>query len=254
MSLNLNHILDQITTPVSFGKPNTRQVKKYFKIFINFNYIAGFIYAFYFFITTSRAENMFERRLWAFECWLILSFYGLFIYLFYLEKTALENQRGLYRFMHIQAFEIIDQPAKKVIAWFKSLEKNPSKYRFDTHQGVEVLEGSLLKQGSKFATREKFLFVTIGLSFKTIKVEENMFEFKVIEPKLIKKLGVRGKFEVLPVSDFQSRLDLIVYSRAKTFFTRIAVALLLYLSPIRVIVSRQLFKEIRFVKKQVESK
>ena len=254
MSLNLNQVFDRLTTPVSFGKPNARQLKKYFKLFINFNYITGFIYAFYFFLTTPRNTQMLERRLWAFECWLILSFYGLFIYLFYLEKSALENQRGLFRFMHIQALEIIDQPQKKVVAWLKTLDTKPSNYQFDSHQGIEVLEGSLSTEGSKFFTKEKFLGIVMQLQFKVVSVDKDLFEFALIGPKWLRKLGVKGRFVVLPVSDGQSRLELVVYSRAKTFVTRIVSALVLFLSPARLLISRQITKEVKFIKQSVESK
>jgi hypothetical protein len=254
MPINLNRVLDQITTPVSFGKPNTRQVKKYFKIFINFNYIAGFIYAFYFFITTSRVENMFERRLWAFECWLILSLYGLFIYLFYLEKSALEEQRGLYRFMHIQALKVIEAPMDKVINWFNSLADEPEQYQFNSHQGVKLLKGSLTQKGSIFETKERFLGVMIGLKFRVSKVTDNQFEFKLIEPKWLKNIGVQGRFEVQPLVEERSRLELVVFNSSKTFFGRIFAALFLYLSPVRLAISKQIRKEVRFIKRQVERK
>lgn len=252
MPINLNRLLDQITTPVSFGKPNARQMKKYFKIFINFNYITGFIYAFYFFITTSRQNNMFERRLWAFECWLILSFYGLFIYLFYLEKSALEDHRGLYRFMHIQALKIVEAPVDEVTDWFKSLTEHPEKYQFRSHQGIELLKGSLTTKGSVFETKEKFFGITLRLKFKVSKVTDNQFEFKLIEPKWLKKMGVRGRFEVLPLVRDQSRLELVVFNKANTFFGRIFAALIIYLSPIRIAISKQIRKEVRFIKRQVE--
>ncbi len=252
MSLNLNHFLDKVTTPVTFGKMRSYQVKRYFKIFININYIFGFLYAFYFYIRSPRTTQMFERRLWAFECWAILSFYGLFIYLFFLEKSALEGQRGLYRFSQIQARGVIDASVEKVIAWFKFLEKNPKKYQFNTHQGVEILSGSLTKPGSIFATREIFFGVTIRLKFRVTKVKNTQFEFEVIAPKWLRKMGIKGKFLLVPVSKSQTILQLMVFNETKNFLLRVISTLFLYLSPVRLIVATQISREVGFIKKQVE--
>ncbi len=252
MSLNLNHFLDKVTTPISFGKLRSYQIKRYFKIFININYIFGFLYAFYFYIRSPRTTHMFERRLWAFECWAILSFYGLFIYLFYLEKSALEEQRGLYRFSQIQARELIEVPANKVTAWFRSLEKNPNKYQFKTHQGVEILSGSLTKPGSIFMTREIFLGVTTCLKFRVTKIKNTEFEFEVISHIWLMKMGVKGKIQVQPVNNSQTILKLVVFNKTQGFFLRTLSTVLLYLSPVRLIVANQILKEVKFIKQQVE--
>jgi|GEM_PF-5171869 len=252
MSLNLNHFLDKVTTPISFGEMRSYQIKRYFKIFININYIFGFLYAFYFYIRSPRTTQMFERRLWAFECWTILSFYGLFIYLFFLEKSALEEQRGLYRFSQIQAREVIDASVEKVVAWFKFLEKNPKKYRFNTHQGIEVLFGSLAKKESIFVTRETFFGVIIHLKFRVTKVTNTQFEFEVMAPKWLMKMGIKGKFLLVPVSKSQTILKLMVFNETKNFLLRVLSTLFLYLSPVRLIVATQIMKEVRFIKKQVE--
>jgi len=59
--------------------------KKYFYLFIHFNFLSGFIYALYHFLSTPKSIFL-SRRLWAYECWIILSFYCLFIFLILLEK------------------------------------------------------------------------------------------------------------------------------------------------------------------------
>ncbi len=251
MPLNINQLLDKITTPISFGEAKPYQVKRYFKIFINFNFIAGFFYAFYFYLISPKPSQMFERRLWAFECWAILSFYGIFIYLFYLEKSALENQ-GLYRFSQIQAKELIDAPVKQVEEWLRSLESNPEKYQFDTHQGVRVLSGKLSKVGAVFATKEKFLGMMMELKFQVVKVSKSEFEFVLISLGWLKKLGVRGKFVLVPVAVDQTVLQLIVFNKMDGFGKRIMAMMLLYLSPVRFLVARQIGKEVRLVKREVE--
>ncbi|OGM30525.1 hypothetical protein A2630_02015 [Candidatus Woesebacteria bacterium RIFCSPHIGHO2_01_FULL_44_10] len=49
-------------------------------------FIVGLFYAFGNFITTSRKFDFGQRRLWAYESWIIFSFYGLFLFLTLLEK------------------------------------------------------------------------------------------------------------------------------------------------------------------------
>jgi len=251
MPINLNRFLDTITTPISFGKPKPYQLKRYFKLFINVNYIAGFLYAFYFYLTSPRATQMFERRLWALECWVILSLYGIFIYLFYVEKSALESQ-GLFRFTQIQAKCLINASMERVENWFKQLEKDPKLYRFDTHQGVEVVEGNLSQVGSVFTTKESFLGIMIELKFKVSKVTKNSYEFVVISPGWLKKLEVMGKFALLPVTKNQTILQLLVFNKTNSFFSRIVSMLFLYLSPVRLLIAKQIDKEVRLVKEGVE--
>lgn len=49
-------------------------------------FLVGLFYAFGNFIVTSRKFDFFERRLWAYESWIIFSFYALFLFLTLLEK------------------------------------------------------------------------------------------------------------------------------------------------------------------------
>jgi hypothetical protein len=56
------------------------KIKKYFYAFIHFNFVSGFLYAFLHFITTPKTTAL-QRRLWAYESWIIFSFYCLFLYL-----------------------------------------------------------------------------------------------------------------------------------------------------------------------------
>ena len=252
MPIILNKFLSKITTPISFGRPRGYQLKRYFKIFINFNYIAGFLYAFFFYIRSSRDTQMFERRLWAQECWTILTLYGLFIYLFYLERSAIENQPGLYRFSQIKAQRLINASNYEVKQWLKNLEKNPKKYNFDTHQGFQLKSGTLSEPTSVFKTQEIFAGLKFSFNFQVTEVSQNKFEFKLIKPSWLASLGIKGKFKTVPVSDQQTILQLIIFNQANDYFTRVVAMLFLYLSPVRFLIAKQINKEVKFVKSSIE--
>lgn len=75
--------------------------KKYFYLFVHLNFLVGFLYAFIHFLTTSRSIFL-SRRLWAYECWIILSFYCLFVYLIMLDeeisvKAVLKKRLALFK-------------------------------------------------------------------------------------------------------------------------------------------------------------
>ena len=63
------------------------KLKKYFYTFIHFNFISGFLYAFIHFVTTPKATAL-QRRLWAYESWIIFSFYCLFVYLMMVDNKV----------------------------------------------------------------------------------------------------------------------------------------------------------------------
>ena len=67
------------------------KIKKYFYLFIHINFLSGFFYAFFHFLTTPRSIFL-SRRLWAYECWIIISFYSLFIYLIFLDEGTKVKQ------------------------------------------------------------------------------------------------------------------------------------------------------------------
>ena len=70
-----------------YNKVTTVTIKKSRAVFfrlLQFNYLVGLLYAFLKFLTTSRADVL-SRRLWAYECWVIISFYSIFYYLVFLE-------------------------------------------------------------------------------------------------------------------------------------------------------------------------
>jgi hypothetical protein len=227
-----------------------QQIKQKFKLFINVNYILGFLYAFYFFLTTSRQEEMATRRLWAYECWLILTGYGVFIYLFYLEKSALANQRGLFRFMQIQAVQLIEAPKQDLLDWFEQIARQPEQYSFDAHAGIRVEQGGLMQPGSIFTTREKFFGITLELRFKVVAADpESGFEF-ALESGLPAWLEMRGKFEYQLIDQDLIRLELRIFNHPQQVLKRI-VSGLFYLSPFRIAVARQLRREVQFIEQEL---
>lgn len=66
------------------------KLKRWFYLFLHLNFISGFFYAFYHFLNTPRSIFL-DRRLWAYESWIILSFYGLFIFLILFEQEKLST-------------------------------------------------------------------------------------------------------------------------------------------------------------------
>jgi len=68
------------------------KIKKLFYSFIHINFVTGILYAFYNFIRTPRSI-MEIRRMWAYESWIILSFYCLFVFLILIEKEKLVNAK-----------------------------------------------------------------------------------------------------------------------------------------------------------------
>jgi len=63
------------------------KLKRRFYFFIHLIFISGFSYAFWNFIETPRSILL-HRRLWAYESWIIMSFYCLFVYLILAEREV----------------------------------------------------------------------------------------------------------------------------------------------------------------------
>jgi hypothetical protein len=86
--------------------------RRYLYAFIHLNFVSGFLYAFYHFINTPRSVFI-HRRLWAYESWIILSFYFLFIYLILVEKglpikiTARNARKRIENFRQILLVNLI---------------------------------------------------------------------------------------------------------------------------------------------------
>jgi len=56
------------------------RTKNFFYLILHIFFLSGLLYAFQHFLRTPRT-SLLERRLWAYESWIILSFYSLFVYL-----------------------------------------------------------------------------------------------------------------------------------------------------------------------------
>ena len=54
----------------------------------------------------------------------------------------------------LSARVVVDAPPEEVRDWFTSLEKEPERYEFGTHEGFEFVEGSFGAPGARFKTRE----------------------------------------------------------------------------------------------------
>lgn len=63
------------------------KLKSRFYLFIHFNFITGFLYALYHFLITPRA-TLAQRRMWAYESWIIFSFYCLFLFLILVDQEV----------------------------------------------------------------------------------------------------------------------------------------------------------------------
>jgi hypothetical protein len=79
-----------------------KKIKRYFYFLTHLNFISGFLYAFYHFVRTPRSI-MINRRMWAYESWIILSFYSLFIYLILIDKGEVVAKKKI----------------KERLSWFK---------------------------------------------------------------------------------------------------------------------------------------
>ncbi|MBU2592245.1 MAG: hypothetical protein ABH867_01490 [Patescibacteria group bacterium] len=69
-----------------------KRFKRTLLIALHLNYIAGILYALFRFLSTPRVQMMFFRRLWAYEVWIILSFYLIFLYLVNLETEKISGK------------------------------------------------------------------------------------------------------------------------------------------------------------------
>ena len=82
----------------------------------------------------------------------------------------------------ISAEEVINVSTEQARDWFFSLEEHPERYRFDTHNGIEFVQGSFGKVGSRFKSHEKLSILKTELLFEVTKVDETWFRLKLIYP------------------------------------------------------------------------
>jgi hypothetical protein len=80
----------------------------------------------------------------------------------------------------ISAQQEVDVTIDEARNWFLSLKDHPERYRFETHMGIEFLEGTFGEAGARFKTREKFLFLTTDLRYELVEVDERSFAFRLL--------------------------------------------------------------------------
>lgn len=220
--------------------------KKHFKTFIHINFIVGIVYAFWHYIRTPKSVDMATRRLWAAETWIIFTLYSIFVYLFSIEFASEDGEPILHKLFKIKRFIILRKSKENILNLFNYLENNPNKYSFDSHEGIFPVKGKFTEEGSIFKTKERFGFIPLTLTFETLGLDKNSFEFKLIKP--CKNLDIIGEFKVKEEKKNKSKLFLTIYSENEYVFNHILLSII-FITPIRLLISKQLKKELRFIKK-----
>lgn len=72
-----------------------QKYRKYFYLTLHIVFLTGLLYAIGHFLKTPRT-NMETRRMWAYESWIIISFYSLLLYLTFIENGVVKDQMKLY--------------------------------------------------------------------------------------------------------------------------------------------------------------
>lgn len=145
---------------------------------------------------------------------------------------------------------LINVSKQKVLNFFDLLAKDPSLYKFESHQGVFPVSGNLREIGSIFETKETFSFITLTLRFETKEVDPNgSFKFKMIKPFSV--LNIWGEFRIEENDEEKTNLGLIVYGEKDSILTTI-IQSIFFLSPIRFLVQKQTWRELVFLKEMIE--
>jgi hypothetical protein len=137
----------------------------------------------------------------------------------------------------------IDVSVEQARDWFLSLKEHPERYRFNTHEGFEFVEGSFGEVGARFRTRERFLGLKLDLLFELIRVGTSGFWFRLAHPG---SLAVWGRFHVERGGEGSSLLSLAVGSE-----TRVG-QLMLRLFPVNAAIRRQIQGEVGHIKASME--
>ena len=82
----------------------------------------------------------------------------------------------------ISAKRVVNVSVEQARDWFYSLEDHPERYRFATHEGIEFVQGHFGEVGSRFKTRERFIFLKLEFLFEVIDVGETSFRLRLVEP------------------------------------------------------------------------
>ncbi len=154
--------------------------------------------------------------------------------------------------MEIAQSIVINASKQKVLDFFDLLAKDPSLYKFNSHQGVFPVSGNLREVGSIFETKETFSFIALTLRFETKEVDPNgSFKFKLIKP--FAPFNIWGEFRIKPTDEKRTELFLIVYGKPENIFEG-ALQMKLFFSPARFLVKKQTWSELVFLKKMIENK
>lgn len=132
---------------------------------------------------------------------------------------------------------------KQARDWFLSLREHPERYKFDTHEGFQFVEGDFGEIGARFKTREKFLFLKLELLFELTEVRGSKLWFRLIRPL---RMGIWGSFDIEGAGEQGTRLSLDIGSETR------AGQLLLRCYPVAVVVHRQIYREVSHIKRSME--
>ncbi len=128
--------------------------------------------------------------------------------------------------------------------WFLELEEHPERYRFESHEGFEMVSGSFGEVGSRFRTVERFLFLRLEQLFELTSAGPGGFGFSLLRP--LGRLRIEGRFSLVPAGGERTRISLEIGARTR------AGRLLLRLPPVRAAVRRQVSAEVEHVARSIE--
>jgi hypothetical protein len=144
----------------------------------------------------------------------------------------------------IRAQQEVNVSIDQAREWFLSLQDHPERYRFDTHQGVEFLQGTFGEVGTRFKTREKFGFLIIALQYELTEADADSFGFRLTS---LPWFHIWGGFKIRQLDARRVLLSLEIgaaRSLGRSFLT---------FYPIRAAVDEQLHREVAHIKQSMES-
>jgi hypothetical protein len=160
-------------------------------------------------------------------------------------NTGKSDKAGNEMFPSIISVErVVEVPIEHARAWFLSLKDHPERYRFDTHDGIEFVQGDFGDVGSRFTTREKFYFLKLSLLFELVEVSETSFSFRLIRPAWFQ---VWGAFRLNQLSSESVSLRLEIGSA-----TRLGQSWLAFY-PLAAAIRQQITREVVHIRSSMES-
>ncbi|MBD3362211.1 hypothetical protein GF362_00650 [Candidatus Dojkabacteria bacterium] len=152
--------------------------------------------------------------------------------------------------MKIFSETFVDSNIETIIDYFYKVSTNPDIYKMDSHKGIIPVKGKIIEEGAIFETREKFLLIFLRLRFITTKTKANKsFTFKLIKP--FSYLNIMGKF-VLQQNKEKVSLKLVVFNDPNSHFLSKMVSTLIFYSPIRFLIKKQISKEVQMIENSIE--